>query len=513
MTGTVMFDLQAAVMAAAVNGKQTPIPDTGEIPEGDASFSDILAAHTEGVADQQMTDMTVSDGAEVSENGESAAIDASGLFCEALKKIENADDGIKKALELLLKTVVNAMKGSNDGKERKTDLFMILSDGGADMFDSEDGDDLLLGAEIMDQLGAMLETDTEILAKTDNIFAGLEKFVAEVLNDKDDEADEKTAAELLAAMLGVQPEEIESVTSAPDDVRSRAVENAAEALRAPMQAIEEKMPEKVPEAEKLYSEFSAEASKDGGSIPETSVRVNFAAFKISNATEQVNDIGVRELADNTETPELQTQSAEENAGTPDKVPLNGTDSAAAAAAGAPTEVFVVNGEIGSDDIKLDPPTAVSVENQVRETIEYEISDIGDKDGTKELVLILKPKDLGQVAVKLVKENGTVSVMLSAQYNEVGKLMTERAAYLGNSLSNQDYVVKDVQIVEPGNAAEQMGLNFTGHGFSFASNSGQEQGYQGGNGGYDGTDGAAGIEETEIGQSEIKFREAKLWTTA
>ena len=146
----------------------------------------------------------------------------------------------------------------------------------------------------------------------------------------------------------------------------------------------------------------------------------------------------------------------------------------------------------------------------------EIAGFGDKDGVKELVLILRPRELGQIAVKLVKDANTVSVIMSAQYEEVGKLMTQRAAYLGESLAGKDYDVKEVQIVEPGNAAEQMGLNFTDHGFSFARNqggsndAGSGRSYSGENDGYGEID---GIEEISADHGDIRFREAKLWTTA
>nr|MDE5576534.1 flagellar hook-length control protein FliK [Oscillospiraceae bacterium] len=192
---------------------------------------------------------------------------------------------------------------------------------------------------------------------------------------------------------------------------------------------------------------------------------------------------------------------------------DGTDEIAAL--GAETESIFVRGDIGTEKVEteLKPETARSVEAQVKEVVTDEISEFGDKDGVKELVLILKPKELGQIAVKLIKEADTVSVVMSAQYGEVGKLMSQRAAYLSESLSDRNYQVKDVQVVEPGNAAEQMGLNFTDHGFSFARNSGgSENGrdHRGENDSYGEID---GIGEIAADHGEIRLREAKLWTTA
>lgn len=130
-------------------------------------------------------------------------------------------------------------------------------------------------------------------------------------------------------------------------------------------------------------------------------------------------------------------------------------------------------------------------------------------------MVLKPENLGQVAIKLVKENGAVSVLLSAQYEEVGKLMAERAAHLGSSLQNKDVQVKDINVVDPSNAAEQMGLDFTNQGFSFMRNFGGSFSDSDGRGSYR-ADGIDGIEETDMVDMTENIeiiREARLWTTA
>lgn len=124
-------------------------------------------------------------------------------------------------------------------------------------------------------------------------------------------------------------------------------------------------------------------------------------------------------------------------------------------------------------------------------------------------MVLKPENLGQVAVKLIKENGAVSVLLSAQYDEVGKLMAERASNLGGSLQSRDINVKDVNVVDPSNAAEQMGLTFTSQGFSFARNFGGGFSDTNGGGSYraDGVNGVDGEDTTE--NIEI-IKEARSW---
>ena len=532
MTNTVLFNLQAASMAAAANSGQK-LPSAEDIPAG-MNFSDILASQTSQTMQSDML-TNAAEGTEIPAENVEDVIDEeidSGMFSDAMKLIEKSDDAVKKALSLLLKTVLNAMRGSSDGKERKTDMFMILADGSAGFSDEDDliDSDMLLGAEIMNRLGLMLETAvTEKDTDNDVLFADLEKVISQILGVKDDddsEDDELAAADALAAMLNVVPEEIESLSAADSETKAEAIGNAAEVLKAPMEVIKQDAPEKLPEAEKLYSELAAEVVSQPDEAPETTARAGFSALKINNVSEQISNIGrktvpVQEPAEEVPEQAVRTENTVTEVNTETESKSGNTDSqpdAETAAAGVQTETVFVRGEIGTEEVpaELDAKTAVSVEDQVRDVVTDEISEFGDKDGVKELVLILRPRELGQIAVKLVKEANTVSVIMSAQYEEVGKLMNHRAAYLGESLSDKNYDVKDVKIVEPGSAAEQMGLNFTDHGFSFARNSGNPnasgngRGYRGENDGYGEID---GIEEISADHGDIRFREAKLWTTA
>ena len=539
MTNTVLFDLQAAAMAAAANSANPgrKLPNGEDIPEG-MNFSDILAS--QNVQNTQNMQTNAAENAEgkniPAENAETDAAEETdkGIFSDALKLIENADDGVKKALELLLKTVLNALRGSSDGEERKTDMFMILTDGSAGFSDEDDmSEDMLLGAEIMNRLGLMIDSEVEKETDPDLLLGELEKIVEQILGVSDEDTDETTAADALAALLNIASEEIESFAFEDSSAKTEAVENAAEAMKAPIKAVEQEAPEKLPEAEKLYSEFVAEVVSETEEVPKIASRSGFTALKINNASEQVSNIERKLYSEpETETEEIPVQAIagdrsgiEEN---PDANKDSGSESrsdsesgtAAEMAAGASTEnqTIFVRDEIAAEntETKLSADTAFSVENQVKDVVTDEIAEFGDKDGVKELVLILRPRELGQIAVKLVKDANAVSVIMSAQYEEVGKLMTQRAAYLGESLAGRDYDVKDIQVVEPGNAAEQMGLNFTDHGFSFARNQGGSndadsgRGYRGENDGYGEID---GIEEIGADRGDIRFREAKLWTTA
>ena len=209
MTNTVLFDLQAAAMAAAANSANPgrKLPNGEDIPEG-MNFSDVLASqNVQNVHNAQTDAAENADGTDITvENASDEEMDK-GIFSDALKLIENADDGVKKALELLLKTVLNALRGSSDGEERKTDMFMILTDGSAGFSDEDDmSEDMLLGAEIMNRLGLMIDSEVEKETDPDLLLGELEKIVEQILGVSDEDTDETTAADALAAQLNIAPE-------------------------------------------------------------------------------------------------------------------------------------------------------------------------------------------------------------------------------------------------------------------------------------------------------------------
>lgn len=510
---TAMIGLQTAVIAAAAGGGEiTDIPVDGE------SFSSVLAntaaANVTGGAE----------GTVPAEDGGYAipeqAAESGDMLTEAVKNIENLDEAIRNSLRMLLKRIIDSFKASQDGTERKTDMFAVIFVSGDELGDTlypEDIPDIdLLCAKILGKIGDALESKISEDNASD-VVKEIEDIVSAILGT-DDDTDENAAAEAVAAMLGVPAETLDDFTFAAPEEKAEAVQNIAEAFKAPMEAVKETAPERLPDAERLYSEFAAEAAVKTEEAPEavTSAKAGFAAYRVNDAGEQVSTISEKafDAADaaetvTTETPKAETAetvvyretAADEADGKPK---LNGE---AAAVAVQPASIFT---ERADAEIPVTETTAYEpADIQVRETILEEISDMPENDGVKELVLILRPKELGQVAVKLTKENGVLSVILSAQYNEVGRMLADRAAQLGNSLQSGDVKVKSVDVVEPGNAAEQMGLNFTDRGFGFAGNSGGTAN-GGGNGSYngaDGEDGAAGeTEEIEI------IREARVWTT-
>lgn len=492
---TVMFDLQAAMMAVSASGGNSSLT---EIPEEGNAFSDVLAAQKELVAEGAVNQAA---NADTANNGggdaEMPEEEINQEFSEVLSAIENLDEGIRKAMLKLLQTVLKAFRGAEDDKERATDLFAIFSDGSAGM--AEDEEDMLLGCELLSQTGMMIEMGLTEGKEADEIIAELEDVIVEILGK---DADETTAAEIMASMLNIP---VEQFTDADAEIKNEAIKGIAEILTAPKETISEINPEDIPRMEQLYADIKDMNVKMNSEFS-SMLRLSFTSVKINNASEQVAAIGNE--ADAEAVPETEAVAAETN---PEEkiVSENVIDEVVPEAVTADFQQPTAN-DVSAVTEKpvITEQTADSIRTQVTEVITEKLMSFEGDNGTEELTMILKPENLGEVAVKLIKENGAVTVLLSAQFDEVGKTLADRAALLGNSLQNQNYNVKDIQIVAAGNAAEQMGLDFTNQGFGFSRESSREQ-----NSSYRAVSGIGEIEETEAVEETAKLKEAKLWTTA
>lgn len=534
MDNTVMLGLQAAVVAASADASA----GLTAVPEGGESFSAVLAAQTgqTGQNVQAGSEQAVQENAAV--QGDQTAEDnmalpteetnsVGDLSLEAAEKMSSKsaldvifeqleateDDGTLKGMKILAKAVLNAVMGENGGRKKKTDMFAFMGEGYK--LYTEDYDLFLTGTEMLSQIGIALKKDlaaaeemesetdaavvigadaaeleaadaeSETMSPIDEIISKLDKIVKK-LYSADDETDENTAAEALAAMLDIPVETDLDYVFTP--VKEQAVETAAEVLTSAKEIVAEARPEDVPRMEQLYSELTASVKSNKSETEQAqqnygvheAFKVSFAAVKINNAADQLKAINGE--------------------------PTNGM----AAVVLNPTTVQI-GGSVpetteASVEVTADP---VDIESQITEKISERLFEMKEDNGTEELIMVLKPENLGQVAVKLIKENGAVSVLLSAQYDEVGKLMAERASNLGGSLQSRDVNVKDVNVVDPSNAAEQMGLSFTSQGFSFARNFGGGFSEQDSRGSYR-ADGIESIDSGEMTENIEIIREAGLW---
>lgn len=144
--------------------------------------------------------------------------------------------------------------------------------------------------------------------------------------------------------------------------------------------------------------------------------------------------------------------------------------------------------------------------QLSEPLETALNGFNGADGASELTVVLKPENLGEIAVKVVSENGTVSVVISAQNPEVNKALAENAAALAENLARRNVEVGSINIVAPTQAGYEMGLDFTNQGFNRRDDSGGGEAY--------GTAKAVeGVEEAPKQEETLMQKEAALWATA
>lgn len=135
---------------------------------------------------------------------------------------------------------------------------------------------------------------------------------------------------------------------------------------------------------------------------------------------------------------------------------------------------------------------------------------------KELVVVLKPESLGEVAVKLTADaSGAVSVVLAASNEEVGRAVAQNSSALAESFAKQGINVEDIKVIEPSDAASNMGLDFSNQGFNRrndeASQSGQTVSKVGSVASR--ANSVQDAEEVQASAARKLLKEAKLWLTA
>ncbi len=155
------------------------------------------------------------------------------------------------------------------------------------------------------------------------------------------------------------------------------------------------------------------------------------------------------------------------------------------------------------EIPKQSQTIIPVEKQIIPQLEQMLT-TNMTDGTKELTIMLKPAELGQVGVKLSQTEAGLTVSIMAVNAETQKLITEQLPTLVSSLQSMNSEVKSVVMVNPNeNASSFLGeFNLSQSGSQNQQNNQQSQhSYF-----VDGT-----TEQSE--KQDILIREEKLWQTA
>ncbi|MGN1135082.1 MAG: flagellar hook-length control protein FliK [Oscillospiraceae bacterium] len=492
-------------------------PDMNVFAEGDTSseisFGDILGSAVNANTDvtDVQTEDAVLDEVPAQDSGKTFA----ELVSELKEDVSKADGNVIDAAIKLMLSVGNAAEkflyGSSDGGTvldegaEKNDVISILSnmitlvtsETEEDFVsDDESGLALTLGDvsavletglaegktadELADELKKLAESDdTDLAALADAVVSMMSVISGAELGDVNEQSTEKVTFEAAAKTAAVT--EILSEDSTPlvkAETITSILENKADFNDLPSF-------ESFTDALKLalYSEKTEDTAESGMDNSFNMIRKTAAFARINDVSAQVRVI---------------TGSAENNAvqnvGLAVQTPVR-------------TDVFDET-EIPSDPVQVYKELAEFTVNQITESV----VSTAQNDAVKELVVVLKPENLGEVAVKLTSDtSGAVSVVLAASNEEVGRAIAANSSVLAESFAKQNINVESVNVVAPSEAASYMGLDFTNQGFNRRNNDAPRSENRGSSR-ITGI-GAAEADEVQVSAAKNLLKEAKLWLTA
>lgn len=439
--------------------------------DSDVSFGDVLGQAVNAMkginnAVEADTDTDVNDKKTFAELAESLS-----------EKIEETDGDVINAAVKLIQAVgkaVEALMGKSGIADDENDAMSVFElFGGSD--DENKRDDVI---GIFDSISELLKTGSEDAdMSTDDVVSEL----MDILKSDDDD-DENTLADAVMSVLCTI-----SGTEFSVDGDLTVADNAAEKLSGiidtlsadvpadlKIQLVSDVLSGKSDDIQVKFADFITKQDQFANSMQQTT------AIRINNVSEQIK--GIR--------PSVNDDLPEEN------VLLDRADVQADI---QPTQVYKELSEI--------------VSRQVSQQIIEKLSDNSISDAVKELTVVLKPEGLGEVAVKLVTDGNTVSVVLSASNAEIGRAMSENASALTASLAKQNVEVSSVNVVNPSEASSYMGLDFTNQGFNRKGDESDRGSENGGRNSSGGIDKVGDISSADDVRALKLLKEAKLWLTA
>lgn len=439
--------------------------------DSDVSFGDVLGQAVNAMkginnAAKADTDTDVNDKKTFAELAESLS-----------ERIEETDGDIINAAVKLIQAVgkaVEALMGKSGAADDENDAMSVFElFGGSD--DENKLDDVI---GIFDSISELLKTGSEDAnMSTDDVVSEL----MDILKSDDDD-DENTLADAVMSVLCTI-----SGTEFSVDGDLTVADNAAEKLSGiidtlsadvpadlKIQLVSDVLSGKTDDIQVKFADFITKQDQFANSMQQTT------AIRINNVSEQIKDIR----------PSGNDDLPEEN------VLLDRADVQADI---QPTQVYKELSEI--------------VSRQVSQQIIEKLSDNSISDAVKELTVVLKPEGLGEVAVKLVTDGNTVSVVLSASNAEIGRAMSENASALTASLAKQNVEISSVNVVNPSEASSYMGLDFTNQGFNRKGDESDRGSENGGRNSLGGIDKVGDISSADDVRALKLLKEAKLWLTA
>lgn len=490
-------------------------PDLGSTDAAAASeisFGDILgSAVSASAADTPVDDITQEiDITEDTADGENTF---SKLVSELAEDVSNADKSVIDAAVKMMLSVGNAaekfMYGTSDsssksGDGENTDVINILSNM-IKFVTSQDGEDFVSDEEtglalMLGDISAVLETGLSEGKSADEIADELKK-----LADGDD-TDLSVLADAVVSMMEMMPvstnEEIIDEIPFEAAAKAASVTEVLSSDTTPVQKAETIVSilenktgfNDLPSFESFQSELKLALYSDNGAENTATADASFAVLHKTAAFARINDVSaqIRVISNSDD------NSAEQAA----------ANIVLTAQPPVQTSIFA-DTEIPTDPVEVYKQLADFAVQQITQSV----SETAQNGAVRELVVVLKPENLGEVAVKVTADNsGAVSIVLAASNEEVGKALAANSAALTESFAKQNVDVRNVNVVAPSEAASYMGLDFSNQSFN-RQNGGASQSESTNGGRISGIAKADDEAESGVTAARKLLKEAKLWLTA
>lgn len=483
-------------------------PDFGSVDANAASeisFGDILGSAV--TSNAPVDDITQE--VDITEDASEDNNTFSKLVSELAQDVSNADKSVIDAAVKMMLSVGNAaekfMYGTSDSSsqndDENTDVINILSNM-IKFVTSQDGEDFVSDEETglaltLGDISAVLETGLSEGKSADEIADELKKLA------EGDDTDLSALANAVVSMMGMMPagtnEEILDEIPFEAAAKAASVTEVLSSDTAPTQKAETivSILENKTEFNDLSSFESFQSALKLALYSDNSANsadTSFAALHKTAAFARINDVSaqIRVITGSDE------NSAEQAAA---NVVLTAQN---------PVQTNILADiEIPTDTVEVYKQLADFAVRQITQSV----SETTQNGAVRELVVVLKPENLGEVAVKVTSDtSGAVSVVLAASNEEVGKALAANSAALTESFAKQNVDVRNVNVVAPSEAASYMGLDFSNQSFN-RQNGGASQSESTSTNRISGIAKADDEAESGVTAARKLLKEAKLWLTA
>lgn len=483
-------------------------PDFGSVDANAASeisFGDILGSAV--TSNTPVDDITQE--VDITEDASEDNNTFSKLVSELAEDVSNADKSVIDAAVKMMLSVGNAaekfMYGTSDSSsqndDENTDVINILSNM-IKFVTSQDGEDFVSDEETglaltLGDISAVLETGLSEGKSADEIADELKKLA------EGDDTNLSALANAVVSMMGMMPagtnEEILDEIPFEAAAKAASVTEVLSSDTAPTQKAETivSILENKTEFNDLSSFESFQSALKLALYSDNSANsadTSFAALHKTAAFARINDV-TAQIRVITGSDENSAEQAASNVVLTAQNPVQTN--------------ILADIEIPTDTVEVYKQLADFAVRQITQSV----SETTQNGAVRELVVVLKPENLGEVAVKVTSDtSGAVSVVLAASNEEVGKALAANSAALTESFAKQNVDVRNVNVVAPSEAASYMGLDFSNQSFN-RQNGGASQSESTSTNRISGIAKADDEAESGVTAARKLLKEAKLWLTA